>query len=237
MAKKVTFKDLVIWEDKDYWVINKPPHISTLADRNDLVNILALAREEDEAAQVCHRLDKDTSGALIIARNPEAYKHMSMQFEHRQVTKIYHAVADGIHDFDAFEADQNILKLANGTVKTDRKGKEAMTYFTTLKAYKLHTLIECRPVTGRMHQIRVHLARHGAPITGDVLYGGKPFYLSQVKRKYNIKRDTEEQPLIRRHALHAFKLAFKDLSDNIVEVEANYPKDFQVLVQQLDKNS
>lgn len=236
MAKKLTFKNLVIWQDSNYWVINKPPFISTLDDRNDSTNILSLAKTESEDAQVCHRLDKDTSGILIIAKNPEAYRHMSIQFENRTVNKVYHAIADGIHDFKDKVVEDSILKLSNGTVKIDRKGKEAKTIFNTLHAFKQHTLIECKPVSGRMHQIRIHLANHGASISGDQYYGGRPFFLSSIKKKYNLKRETEELPLIKRHALHAFELTFLSLEDKKVTVTAEYPKDFRVLIQQLEKN-
>ena len=75
-------------------LINKPPGISTLQDRNEPVDLLGLVRRLEPDAQVCHRLDNETSGVLAIARNPEAYRHMSLQFEHRQVQKVYHAVVD-----------------------------------------------------------------------------------------------------------------------------------------------
>lgn len=236
MARKMKFEDLVIWENEDYCVINKPPFISTLDDRNDPVNILSLAREAIEDAQVCHRLDKETSGALIVAKNPEAYRHMSIQFENRTVGKEYHAVADGTHDFQNKVVEDKILKLSNGTVRIDRKGKEATTTFNTLVAYKSHTLIECRPLSGRMHQIRIHLANHGAPISGDVNYGGKYFYLSSIKKKFHLKKETEEQPLLKRIALHAHKLTFLTIKGEKMTIEADYPKDFRVLVEQLEKN-
>jgi 23S rRNA pseudouridine955/2504/2580 synthase len=100
----------------------------------------------------------------------------------------------------------------------------------------LHTLVACTPVTGRMHQIRLHIAYLGAPITGDELYGGKPFFLSHVKKKFNLKKETEEEPLIKRMALHAFSLQFTDLSENTQCVEAGYPKDLAVLLKQLEIN-
>jgi len=232
------FEDLILFQDEDFILINKPPFISTLEDRHVKVNILGLAREYVSTAQVCHRLDKDTSGVLAIARHPEAYRHMSLQFEHREVTKIYHAVADGIHNFRDTLVDEPILKLDDGVVKIHRRdGKPAQTYFTTLKSYRYHTLVECRPVTGRMHQIRIHLSTFHAPITGDETYGGKPFFLSSVKRGFNLKKQTEERPLMQRMALHAFALKFTDMKGQEQMVEAPYPKDLQALVRQLDMNS
>ena len=234
---KIDIRDLILFEDNDYFLVNKPPHLSTLEDRNSPVNILALAREYVPDAQVCHRLDKDTSGLLAIAKNPEAYRHMSLQFEHREVTKIYHAIVDGIQNFKDTLVDEAILKLDDGVVRLSRReGKSAQTYFTSLETFRRHTLVECRPVTGRMHQIRIHLTTLKAPITGDETYGGKPFFLSSVKRGFNLKKQTEEQPLVKRMALHAFALHFKDLAGSEHRVEAPYPKDFQALLKQMQLN-
>jgi 23S rRNA pseudouridine955/2504/2580 synthase len=200
--------------------------------------MLALAKQYSDDAQACHRLDKDTSGVLMFAKNPEAYRNLSMQFENREVHKIYHAVADGIHNFKEVLVDAPILKQNDGLVKLNKlEGKSAHTYCNSIKSFRFHTLIECQPVTGRMHQIRVHLAFLKAPITGDEQYGGKPFFLSSVKRDFNLKKTTEEQPLIKRMALHAFALEFTALSGEKVRVEAPYPKDIQALVRQLELNS
>jgi RluA family pseudouridine synthase len=233
---KFKFEDAILYQDADFILINKPPFISTLEDRNDSQNILSLAREYEADAQVCHRLDKETSGVLAIARNPEAYRHLSMQFENRTVTKIYHAVADGIQNFKDQLVDAPILKQNDGTVKISRSGKEAQTYFTTLQSYKNHTLVQCKPVTGRMHQIRIHLALLKASITGDEMYGGKPFFVSSVKRGFNLKKLTDEEPLIKRMALHAFSLEFNLLNGTKMTAEAPYPKDFQALIRQLTEN-
>ncbi len=239
MVKESRFKfaDTILFEDENFIAVNKPPFISTLEDRNESINLLNVARAYEPAAQVCHRLDKDTSGVLVIARNPEAYRHLSMQFEKRQVEKTYHAVVDGIHNFSDLLVDVPILKQNDGTVKISRReGKPAQTYFTSLQSYRLHTLIECRPVTGRMHQIRIHLASLGASITGDDSYGGKPFLLSLIKRGYNLKKGTEEESFMKRMALHAFAIEFEDLSGKKVRVEAAYPRDFQALIRQLEAN-
>jgi RluA family pseudouridine synthase len=236
--RRFDFKEMILFEDADYLLVNKPPFLSTLDDRHGGPNLLALAREYTPAAQVCHRLDKDTSGVLAIAKNPEAYRHLNMQFEHRQVGKVYHAIVDGIHNFKDELVDAPILKLDDGLVKISRsEGKPAQTWFTALRSFRYHSLIECRPVTGRMHQIRIHLASERAPITGDETYGGQPFLLSRVKRNYKLKKGTEEEPFMKRMALHAFSLQFNDLSDKRQVVEAPYPKDIQALIRQLELNA
>lgn len=236
--QKTPFRKLIIFENDDYLVVNKPAFVATLDDRHDDLNIIAMARDYTPDAQVCHRLDKETSGALIIAKNPEAYRSVSIQFEKRQVDKIYHAVCDGIHDFRELKIDDPLYASSKGVVKvSQRDGKDALTYVSTLKAYRRHTLVACKPVTGRMHQIRVHLANAGASISGDIQYGGKPFLLSEIKRNFNLKKDTEEQPLIKRVALHAHAIGFKLMNQEHVRIEAPSAKDFGVVLKQLEKLS
>lgn len=242
--KKLKFSDVIIFEDDNYIVVNKPPLMATLDDRADSVNLLLLAREYCADAQVCHRLDKETSGALLIAKNPDAYRHASIQFEKREVSKVYHAVVDGIHDFSDVIVNKSLQVTGKGQVKTSFRnaglsggqGKEAITTFNTVRAFKKHTLIECKPLTGRMHQIRVHLASLNASIINDDMYGGKTLLLSSLKKNYKLKKWTEERSLICRFALHAFELKFKGLNNELIHVEAEYPKDFRVLVEQLKKN-
>ncbi len=232
--KYPVFKDLIIHEDEDFLVVNKPPFLATLEDRTpNTTNLLKLARQYNPDLQACHRLDKDTSGCLVFAKNPEAYRHLSMQFEAREVYKVYHAVVWGQHKFEDELVSRNILASAKGVAKLTPQGKPADTYFTTLENFSRHTLVECVPVTGRLHQIRVHLAFLKAPIVQDELYGGEPLYLSSLKRKFNLKQQTEEQPLIKRFALHSFNIGFTLMNAEKIKLEAPYPKDFAVLVKQL----
>ncbi len=231
------FTDLILFENDDIIVVNKPPFISSLDEREGgEINMLRLAKAYSDDAQVCHRLDKETSGALIIAKNPEAYRAVSMQFEKRKVKKVYHAVIDGIHVFDNLLIDLPILNAGKGNVTISRQdGKRAETWFQSLKYYKHYTLVECRPVTGRMHQIRIHLATQKASIAGDAMYKGEPVFLSKLKRKYQLGKDQEELPIMKRFALHAYEVSFKLLNDQEITVNAPYPKDFETLLKLLDK--
>lgn len=238
---KLNLESLIVSENDDYILINKPPHVAALDERTGDrkgVSILRMAKAYHADAQLCHRLDKETSGIMAIAKNPEAYRHLAMQFEHREVAKRYHAVVNGLHDFEGISVYLPIAPIKDGTaVRIDReKGKVAETLFNTMRAYKRHTLVECMPITGRMHQIRVHLMCLKAPIVNDPTYGGEPIFLSQIKRKFNLKQDTEEQPLIQRVALHAHSLTFALLNGDEATFEAPYPKDFDALVKQLEKN-
>lgn len=238
--KKVDIKEIIIFENDDYFFINKPPFISSLDERTGgATSIIRLAKEYWPDAQLCHRIDKETSGVLAVAKNPAAYRHLSMQFESRNVTKEYHAVVNGTHDLDGVDVYLPILALPTGVVKIDKsKGKLAETIFFTIQAFKKATLVRCIPITGRMHQIRIHLSTLGAPIVGDETYGGSPLYLSEIKRKkFNLKKDSEEKPLIQRFALHANSLIFTDMNEQILDIKAPYPKDFHVLVKKLEEYS
>lgn len=236
--KYPNFKDLILFENDDYIVVNKPPFIASLDERTTgaEINILRLAKQYHADAQVCHRLDKETSGAIVIAKNPDAYRSLSMQFERRKVNKIYHAVVDGQFQFDNLFIELPILNDGNKSVTIDRaEGKRAETYFNSLKYFKHYTLVECKPITGRMHQIRIHLATQRAAICGDHMYKGKPVFLSAIKKGYRLSKDEEEQPIMKRFALHAKHIVFKGLDGQDISVEAPYPKDFTTLLKLLNK--
>jgi 23S rRNA pseudouridine955/2504/2580 synthase len=232
--KLPNFSDLVIFENNDYLVVNKPPFLATLDERvGGAPNMLRLARQNYDDIQAAHRLDRETSGALAFAKTPEAYRHLAMQFENREVKKVYHAVAWGVHQYDGLRVDRSIETTTKGKARLAFKGKPAVTLVRTLETFARHTLVECQPVTGRMHQIRLHLMYLQAPIVGDTMYGGDDFFLSSLKKKFNMKEGEEEQPFIKRFALHAANLTFARLNGESITVEAPYPKDFRVLVDTL----
>lgn len=230
------FKDTIVFEDENLIVINKPPFLTSLDEREGgEYSVIRQAKQYCESAQLCHRLDKETSGLLLIAKNPATYRLVSMEFEHRKVNKVYHAVVEGIHAFDKLEVVHSILNQGNKNVSIDRvNGKKALTVFQSLRFFKHFTLVECRPVTGRMHQIRIHLATQHAVIVGDTQYRGKPVFLSQIKRKFSLGKDKEEQPIMKRFALHARELELT-LAGKNHKFEAPYPKDFATLLKQLER--
>lgn len=231
------FNDLIIHEDDDLIVVNKPAFLASVDEREGgEVNLLRMAKKYNPEIQICHRLDKETSGLVLLAKNPETYRAISIEFEKRRVKKVYHAIIGGIHKFEDLLVDLPILNQGNKNVSIDRaNGKKAETYFKSLKFFRNFTLVECRPITGRMHQIRIHLATQRAAIVGDILYKGKPVYLSQIKRRgFSLSKGEEEQPMIKRFALHAQSITFS-LGDKVYSFEASYPKDFATLLKQLEK--
>lgn len=231
------FEDMILFEDTDLIVVNKPAFLSSVDERTGgEVNLLRLAKKYWEEAQICHRLDKETSGIVLIAKNPETYRLVSIEFEKRRVDKIYHAIISGNHQFDNLLVDLPILNQGNKNVSIDRmNGKLAKTYFNSIQYFRHFTLVECKPITGRMHQIRIHLATQKAAIVGDTLYKGKFVYLSDLKsRGFSMSKGEEETPIMKRFALHAKALKIQ-IGEKSYAFESPYPKDFAVLLKQLEK--
>lgn len=237
--KHVKFEDIILHEDDDLIVVNKPPFLPSLDERSgEGQSLLRIAKRYSDDAQLCHRLDRETSGALVIAKNNEAYRHMSMQFENRKVEKTYHAVVDGVVRFEDVVVNLPIRVDKSNRVNIDVKdGKPAETHFNTLEYFNNFTLIECKPITGRMHQIRIHLASQNAVITGDVAYRGKLPLLSKFKRNYNYPQWEHERPIASRFLLHAAKISFTAPNGKQLTIEAPYAKDFEAFLKIVKRNN
>lgn len=233
MSRRTQFADLVLHKTDDLLVLNKPSGISSLNERNSpAASLLALARQHYPQATLCHRLDRDTSGVMLLALNHEAFRQVAMLFEKREVNKTYHAVCGCPTFFENTVVNLPIRETKKASVVIDRLGKQAETHLQTVENYRHHSLVACHPITGRMHQIRIHLASQHAPIAGDVLYGGTFPMLSHIKRKY--KAAGEEQPIFKRVALHARAIQFS-LGGNQLAFEAPYPDDLEVFLKLLRK--
>ncbi len=233
--------DVCIFEDDDFIALNKPSGLLSIPDREGKeISLKSLLQEKYERIFTVHRLDKDTSGLIIFAKNETAHRHLSIQFEERLTKKIYVGLVLGS---PANQKGTINLPIAENTVTRglmliNRRGKEAITDYETLNNYGVYSWLQFRIHTGRTHQIRVHMKDAGHPIACDQLYGdGKPVLLSSLKSKFKLsKNDLEERPLLNRLALHAFRLTFTDLTGEIRELEAPLHKDLKATLQQLSKN-
>jgi RluA family pseudouridine synthase len=237
MASTIT----VLHRDPDLLVVDKPAGYLSVPDRYDpdLPVVGEELRKAEGELLVVHRLDKDSSGLLLFARNAEAHRKLSLAFETRVVLKTYRALVRGEPSWKEMSCDYPLRpdgdKL-HRTIIDGGHGKPSVTAFTLLAKYGPYSLVEARPETGRTHQIRVHLAALGFPIVADPLYGdGKALYLSSFKRKWR-GDERLERPLLARTALHAAVLELAHPgSGEALRFEAPYPKDLRASIAQLEK--
>jgi len=207
----------IIYNDNDLLVVNKPSGISVTKDRggsDQLIDLLAvqLGDEVVSSLRLIHRLDKATSGLLVLAKNLETQSAYSSSFEKRLVKKTYLALVIGFVPKPQGKINARIIKDSKrpGQVHLTRKrGKDASTNWRLLADFNSAALLAVSPITGRTHQIRVHLPSIGLPLAIDPLYGSqKPLFLSDFKPRYNLPKGKEEKPLIDRLTLHAYQLEF-----------------------------
>lgn len=180
--KEQTDVDLpILYEDDDVIVVNKPSGLLThakggLSDEPTVAEIIrqktSFATDTDRPG-IVHRLDRDTSGLLIIAKKPESAAHLQRQFAERTAKKTYIAITDGKPKLNAAKIDLPIGRnpSAPSTFRIDPNGKPAQTTYHVLAENNIQSLVELKPTTGRTHQLRVHLAHLNAPILGDRVYG------------------------------------------------------------------
>ncbi len=188
---------------------------------------------------VVHRLDKDTSGLIVFAKNEITHKYLCKTFEERKVEKFYLGIvvgepAEKTGTIDAPITDHLTRK---GIMTVHRSGKESQTGYEVLDANPNFSLVSFQLFTGRTHQIRVHTKEIGHPLACDPLYGdGKSIFLSAIKKNYKLsKHDDEERAIINRLALHSYKLNFVDEHGTKMELCAEAPKEFRALMQQLKR--
>lgn len=219
----------VIFENNDFLVIDKPSGISSHPSQSEkertIVNwllfhyppIKSVGDFQDNGnirPGIVHRLDKDTSGAMVVAKNQETFLHLKKQFQSHTVEKKYIALVNGSPKEDSGKINLNIARsksdpTKNTAVKSKTEGRYALTYWKALKKYPDHALIEAMPKTGRMHQIRVHLKAIGLPVSGD--------------KKYGVK--SKDPKHLGRMFLHAEYLSFKNLDGEKMSFSAPIPED------------
>jgi 23S rRNA pseudouridine1911/1915/1917 synthase len=222
----------VIYEDNDILVINKPKgmvvHPGNGNPDGTLVNaVLAYAKGSlsgiggEIRPGIVHRLDKDTSGLIIVAKNDKAHINMSNEIKNHEVTKIYTALVKGNIVENEATIDMPIARSKQDRKKmsVDKDGKSAITHIKVIKRYGKYTLLRVKIDTGRTHQIRVHLSQIGHPVVGDEVY-------SNGKNEFGVKGQM----------LHSTILEFKHpVTGKLLHLEAPLPQYFQDVINKLDK--
>ena len=231
----------IVFENEAFVAINKPAGLLSIPDREQSEKSLKeMLIEKYGAIFTVHRLDKDTSGLIIFAKNEEAHKYFSRLFEERKIEKYYLGIVLGCPAAEKGEIDAPIAEhgVQKGLMTVNRNGKPALTSYEVLDGNRNYSLVSFQLHTGRTHQIRVHAKNIGHPLACDPLYGdGKPVLLSSIKKRFKLgKHDEEERPMINRLALHSYKLIFDDANGTHHELVAEMPKEFRALMQQVKKN-
>ena len=216
----------ILFQDESIIAVNKPSGLLTIRDGYDstLPTVKTLLEDEFGRLWIVHRLDKETSGVLIVARNEEAHRTLNLAFENRQVQKKYHAIIYGVPPDSEFVITFP-LKVdgdrKHRTVVDLENGKSATSTIKVIERFTNHTLVEIKPVTGYTHQIRAHLSYFGYPILGDKLYQ---------------KPASAQNDLIDRTALHAYQITFiHPVTNTLLTIHAEYSEDFQIALSILRK--
>lgn len=241
----------VLFEDEHLMALNKPAGLLVSPDRYDpnrpnLMKLLHAGIEQGKPwskernlsyLMNAHRLDFETSGVILLAKSKPVLVDLVTQFGSEKPHKVYAALVRGTAPGDTFETDAKLgpNELRLGLMRVDpKKGKKSKTQFIVRERFGQILLLECRPLTGRSHQIRVHLKHLRLPIVGDEDYGGQPLLLSSLKGEYRLKPGKTERPLMSRVALHAERLMITHpVTKAEVNIEAPWPKDLTVAVKYL----
>jgi len=228
----------IIFEDEKIIVVNKTSGISVGGDRWDesKERLDRLIERDSKLPKIytIHRIDKETSGLVVFAKNMETHRDLSIAFEQRHVVKRYTAIVHGRPSWKETTCDLALVPNGNKkhmTIIDKYRGKECLTHFTCIKSAGNYSILEARPQTGRIHQIRVHAAALGHPVVCDILYGKEtPVKLSSFKRSWR-GDPFDEKPLLARLGLHALELTLPDTQ----VLSAPLPRDMASLVKQIEK--
>jgi 23S rRNA pseudouridine1911/1915/1917 synthase len=232
--------EFIIAENEDWVALNKPAGLLSIPDRvGKDISLKKILQEKHGNIFTVHRLDRDTSGLIVFAKNEETHKHLSIQFEKRETVKIYKGLVIGSPSEKKASIDAPIAEhpVKKGLMTVYRKGKESLTDYEVEDDFGIYSWVQFQIHTGRTHQIRVHMKHIGHPIVCDELYGdGKPVFISSLKSRFKLsKNELDERPILNRLALHAEKLKFKTAGEETIELQAPVPKDLRATLQQLHK--
>ena len=233
-------KPEIIFENEHFVVVNKPPGLLSIPDREGKdPSLKTWLREKYGSIFTVHRLDRDTSGVIVFAKDEATHQYLSKIFEERAVEKIYQGLVQGALAQPKGSIDLPIMEhpAKAGVMVTGKKGKASLTDYEVLEELGRYSLVQFHIHTGRTHQIRVHMQALGHPIVCDDTYGdSRPVFISSFKRNYKLSKDEEqERPILHRLALHAYLLHFRDEQGEHHTFEAPLPKHMRALIQQLKK--
>ncbi len=233
----------VLFESASVLVIDKPAGVLTVPDRGGrdegIHGQLPTLRPQADL-RIVHRLDRDTSGCLLLGKGIAAARHFDAQFRSAAVQKTYTALVDGVPAGDTFPIDAWLgpdRRRPGKVVASSAPGpglRDAHTVVEVRRRFMRHALLDLRPRTGRSHQLRVHLASIGHAIVGDRDYGGQDLLLSMLKGDYKLRCGVVERPLLQRMFLHAQRVEFEDVDGTRVDVLAPLPDDLTIALQKLD---
>lgn len=235
-----TFFPEIIFENEQIIVLNKPSRLLSIPDREGKeISLKTMLLEKFGIIFTVHRLDKDTSGIIVFAKDEATHKFLSETFENRTVEKYYLGIVSGILPVKQKTIDLPIAEntVRRGVMIIHQRGKPSVTDYEVKEEFGKYSLLEFRIHTGRTHQIRVHMHNEGHPIVCDSIYGdGTPIRLSMIKKNYKLsKNEEEERPILNRLGLHAARLVLPMPGGTTLELEAELPKDMRALLQQLRK--
>ena len=230
----------IIFENDHFVAVNKPAGLLSIPDRDGSdISLKGILKKKYGNIFTVHRLDRDTSGIIIFAKDEATHQYLSTAFEERNVEKYYLGIVAGVIPEKKGTIDAPIAEHPGrrGLMVIHKKGKEAVTDYEVQEEFGKFSLVQFQIHTGRTHQIRVHMQSIGHPIVCDELYGdGQPVLLSSFKYRYKLsKNEEEEKPILARLGLHAQRLKLKDPDGAVHEFEAEMPKDMRALLQQLRK--
>lgn len=229
----------IIFENDDLVAINKPAGMLSVPDRiQSEPSLKDILQDRYGRIFVVHRLDKDTSGVIVFAKNETTHKDFSLQFENRETVKYYSGLVLGKPADTTGSVDKPLVEhpVKKGMMTTATKGKPSITEYEVIEVFRHYAFLRFNLLTGRTHQIRVHMKYLGHPLVCDPLYGdGKPIFLSAIKKHFKLSRQEEERPILGRLALHSQELHIRSADGNILTLQAELPKDMRAVMQQLRK--
>lgn len=232
---------MVIHQDDRIIVFDKGSGVSSIRERYVAgASLKEIAEEKFGRLWTVHRIDKETSGVIVFARDAEAHHMLNHQFEHGETTKVYAAILEGVMEQEEMRIDIPIAvdPAHPGRMRPSARGKESVTILRRRELFRGYTFAEAIPLTGRQHQIRVHARAVGLPLAVDSFYGNRSeIFLSSFKRRYR-SYDREERPLVSRLTLHAERLTVRHPgTGERVTFDAPLARDLRALLTQLRKSA